>query len=72
MSDAPDWSTYRACTVCRAGIGEPCRTRSGVYVADLSPSKSAVVVVSTDRAHSTRRKRTGTPRRSCGSHRGPC
>lgn len=49
------WFAYRKCFVCHAEIGEPCRSRSG-RVVDGRPDG---VVTYLERAHNSRRLRTG-------------
>lgn len=31
-TESTDWSRYRACPVCRVGLGQPCVSRSGRVV----------------------------------------
>lgn len=47
-----DWSRYRQCTVCAAGLGKPCLRLSG-FDAD------GPVAVVADRPHGGRKQRTG-------------
>ena len=48
---AVDWARYRACPVCHAALGRPCRGRTG-FTAGRGPVEDTV-----DRPHGGRRMR---------------
>lgn len=56
MTAPVDWSRWRKCDACGAGIGEPCLTRSGY---DNRPG-GGVVAVAAPLPHGCREPRTGT------------
>ncbi len=49
---AVDWSRYRKCPVCAAGLGEPCIERTSFQGGHHDP-------IETDRPHTGRQLRTG-------------
>lgn len=52
---AVDWSRYRSCDACKAGLGEPCLQLSGA-------TADGEVAIPAARAHGVRQLRTGYAR----------
>jgi hypothetical protein len=50
-----DWNAYRACPVCKASIGEPCVSRSGMVVGGRPDGVRTVL----HQSHLARKARTG-------------
>lgn len=50
-----DWGVYRACPICKAPIGEPCRSLSGTIV----NGRPDGTITALETAHIARARRTG-------------